>query len=111
MRYLFLKLQVSFYFIFCFHEFKEEWSAGSEIKWSLMGFLEECFCALVLNIAPGGLTHSGQESMSGDSAHPPLSQKPREVLSSVDGVSVDDIINLENQLIGAQVRCVGVIAL
>ena len=77
-----------------------EWSRGSELQWALIGYLEECFSALVLLIAPGSLTQTqpqGELEVS-------LSELPREVLLrwSVTGGELE-VLGLQTQLLQAQV--------
>lgn len=80
-----------------------EWSAGSELQWGLVGFLEESFSALVLLVRPGGLTQAGQQQQQG--LREPLSAEPRRVLLEGGlGVSLAALESLQQQLLEAQVR-------
>jgi hypothetical protein len=81
---------------------QEEWSAGSELQWALIGYMEECFSALVLRIRPGGLTQPSETSSWG-SRSSPLSEQPLLMLQQVQGVGPAEVDSLAQQLLQAQV--------
>ena len=71
-----------------------EWSAGSELQWTLIGYLEEVFSALLLGLRPPHLSSSTPAG---------LSHQPREVLEQDAFVPNAEVDSLVQQLVEAQV--------